>query len=50
MPRRLPVVEGLVRRIGHSAACEAGVMTDAGCAPVVRGCVRLLREGAIGTR
>jgi hypothetical protein len=44
------LVEGRVRRIGYSAAREAGVMTDAACAPVVRGCMRLLREGAIATR
>jgi hypothetical protein len=44
------LVDGRVRRIGYSAAREAGVMTDSACAPVVRGCMRMLREGSITTR
>jgi hypothetical protein len=43
------LVDGRVRRIGYSAAREAGLMTDAACSPVVRGCMRMLREGSIGT-
>lgn len=42
------IVEGRVRRIGYASAREAGVSTDAACAPVVRGCMRMLREGGIG--
>jgi hypothetical protein len=44
------LVDGRVRRIGYSAAQGAGLMTDAACSPVVRGCMRMLREGSIGGR
>jgi hypothetical protein len=43
------LVDGRVRRIGYASAREAGISTDAACAPVVRGCLRMLRDGSLAT-
>ena len=43
------LVGGRISRIGVSAAVEAGLLTDGACAPVVRGCMRMLRDGSITT-
>ncbi|WP_237215696.1 hypothetical protein [Falsiroseomonas oryziterrae] len=42
------IVDDRVRRIGYASAREAGVSPDAACAPVVRGCMRMLRDGSLG--
>lgn len=42
------IVDDRVRRIGFASARETGVSQDAACVPVVRGCMRMLREGSIG--
>ena len=41
------LVEGRVTRTSISGANEIGVARDAACAPVVQGCLRLLRAGTI---
>jgi len=44
------LVSGQVARVGVSAARDSGPLTDAACAPVVRGCMRMLEEGSIRGR
>ncbi len=41
------LVEARVTRISVNGASELGVARDAACAPVVQGCLRLLRAGTI---
>jgi hypothetical protein len=41
------LVEGRVTRIGYSSAAELGVARDAACAPVVQGCLGMLRQRLI---
>jgi hypothetical protein len=41
------IEHGRVARIGTSGASELGLARDAACAPVVQGCLRLLRQGRL---
>lgn len=41
------LVEERVTRISISGTNELGVARDAACAPVVQGCLRMIREGTI---
>ncbi|GGG16970.1 hypothetical protein GCM10010964_01550 [Caldovatus sediminis] len=43
------LVEGRVTRTSISGTNELGVARDAACAPVVQGCLRMIRAGTIRT-
>jgi len=43
------LVEGRVTRISINGTNELGVARDAACAPVVQGCLRMIRAGTIRT-